>query len=888
MGWANIWAALRAFCYSVWVCRVSVLSVVVGLLLFCLADQAQAVFLDLHTREIALRHWPAFYLSLLLFWMLPVQLGARVMLHAGQDRVEDEDARWYNYLMVHLPWVLALFCLLAVGWGQYLAMDHIPGKLDPGTLDLAAAAQLRTLQWITVALAVLWLVTWVVLPPVIHRLTVRRGLLDLRLLRFIATMMFGRRATTRGYGGAAAPAGGDDAQRLSPEQLQSASAAVSLAVILVVSIFLVFNSPLEVPPSLSRAPMFPILVGAWLPLLTLLAYGAHRLRLPVLAVFVVLMTLIANWMPGLHTMRVVVQTASSAPLEVRQPTLEDAILWWRKANTCEAKLNTPCNVRPIIVAGEGGASRAGFFTGSLLAHLEDLSSAGDGSPVFSKQLFAISSVSGSTLGAAAFAALLEDSQGEAWPRPADEPTNDALWFKSGKAQGVGGVEKVPLPTAPTRKDILQQILAGDFLTPVMSALALDLWVPWHPAFYSGGDRAYFLERSWEQRYADPSGRTRKGKTGFDRPFSSLAPQPDRWRPILVFNGTSVTTGRRIITSTLYPLIISPDDPIADPKTDKNIESVFRGSYDLYSMMCLHEEARKAGCVCEQRALGELHPLRMKGCDIRLSTAVSNSARFPIISPHGDIPSGSKVVDRVVDGGYFDYSGIVSALELRAQIMRIDEKLNPFVLFATNDPGFTPRFSPDTCEGTDPQPGEPDELDVLRAPAPPPGEPIDPKPFSILAYPLDTLLNGRISRGEQTMANAVLLNRQDNLKQVSREGVQSVRKMPDLKLFTRLRSAGLQSYLNFDVVSVGAPCNSSSKQVRPVPMSWWLTMPTQAYLDSELCARHNRKTIASLLSQLGPQPDDDDRTAHLERYQDGWRRVARACLGSRVMRTRQVR
>jgi len=887
MGWANPWAALRALCYSIWVCRVSVLSVLVGLLLFSLADQAQAVFLDLHTREIALQHWPAFYLSLLLFWMLPVQLGARVMLHAGQDRVEDEDARWYGYLMVHLPWVLALFCLVAVGLGQYWAADHIPGKLDPGTLDLAAATQLHTLQWITLGLAVLWLATWVVLPTFIHRLTVRRGLLDVRFLRFIATLMFGRRATTRGYGANTAPDGGD-AQGLSPEQLQSASAAVSLTVILIVSIFLVFNSPLEVPPSLSRAPMFPILVGAWLPLLTLLAYGAHRLRLPVLAVFVVLMTVIANWMPGLHTMRVAVQTGSGAPTEVRQPTLEEAILWWRKANTCEEKLSTPCNVRPIIVAGEGGASRAGFFTGSLLAHLEDLSTAGDGSPPFSKQLFAISTVSGSTLGAAACAAKLEDSQGEAWPLPTDERTNDALWFKSGKAQGVGGVDKVPLPTAPSRKDILQQVLAGDFLTPVMAALALDLWVPWHAAFYNGGDRAFFLERSWEQRYADPSGRTRMGKKGFDRPFSSLAPQPDRWRPILIFNGTSITTGRRIVTSTLYPLIVSPDDPFADPKKDKNIESVFRGSYDLYSMMCQHEEARKSGCVCEQRPPGELRPLRMKGCDIRLSTAVSNSARFPVISPHGDIPSGKKVVDRIVDGGYFDYSGIVSALELRAQIMRLDEKLNPFVLFATNDPGFAPRFNPDACDGSDPQPDEPDELDLLRAQVPPPEEPVDAKPFAILAYPLDALLNGRISRGEQTMANAVLLNRQDNLIQVLRDGVQSARPMLDLKVFTKLRSTGLQSYLNFDIVSVGTPCNASSKQARPVPMSWWLAMPTQAYLDNELCARHNRKTIASLLSQLGPQPGEDDRVAHRQRYRDGWRRVARACPDSRTTRTQQVR
>src|SRR5262245_8194896 len=119
MSWANVKAALRAFCYSVWVCRVSVLSVLVGFALFSVAPQAQAVFLVLHPQEVALWHWLAFYGSLLLFWMLPVQLGARVMMHAGQDRIHADDAGWFAYLMVHLPWVLALFCLVNVAVGQY-------------------------------------------------------------------------------------------------------------------------------------------------------------------------------------------------------------------------------------------------------------------------------------------------------------------------------------------------------------------------------------------------------------------------------------------------------------------------------------------------------------------------------------------------------------------------------------------------------------------------------------------------------------------------------------------------------------------------------------------------------------------------------------------------
>jgi hypothetical protein len=911
---ADFWAALRALFYGLWVCRVSFLSVIAGFALFLLVPEAQAVFLDLHARVIGLWHWFAFYGSVFLFWMLPVQLSARVMLQEGRDRVVEEDARWYAYLLVHLPWVLALACLAAVAVGQYGAMDHLPdlpnppfdprSTLDP--LEVAASSQLTTLLCTTLVLIALWLVAWVVLPRAIHRHAVRQGLLDIGALRFIATIMFGHRATTRGYGTHTVLADGDRAGELSPGRLQSAGAAVGLAVILLVGLLLIFRSPLDIWSSISRAPMFPVLVGAWLPLLTVFVYAAHWSRLPVLAAFILLMTFTGNWMTGLHDVRLTVQTGETGPLEARQVELKEALAWWRKANGCGETPVDPCNKRPIIVAAEGGASRAGFFTGSLLAHIEDLSVKADPKTPFSRQLFAVSTVSGSSLGLATFAALLNDSQGEAWPRPVTEDKDNALWFKSGRAFGVGGTKVEPLPSPPTRKDILQQIVAGDFLTSTIAALSLDLWAPWHARFggRDHGDRTYFLERTWERRFLNSveegSG---KAKPRFDRALSTLAPDANRWRPLLIFNGASITTGKRIITSTLYPRIESPDDKL-------RLESVFRDSYDAYDLMCVSDTAGgKGGCSCERETEGQLRPLRVKGCDIPLSTAVSNSARFPIISSHGDIKTGDaaggpRVVDRIVDGGYFDYSGLVSALELRLQISRFDDALKPLVLFVTNDPGF----NPEAC-----QKRVPDELDALSRPAHAPSKPIDPTPFSILAYPIDALLKGRISRAEQTMANAVLLNRYDNIRK-------KFYTAPD-KL-SKLRTEGLQSFLNFDVVSVGARCKredlsdaqkdgnkkgsdkekDSNGEIRPVPMSWWLAMPTQAFLDSELCQPHNQNTIAGVLSQLGEQPEENAqnadadasrreeiRNAQKDRFDAMARLVTQTCpdVGAR-RRSRQVR
>ena len=104
--------------------------------------------------------------------------------------------------------------------------------------------------------------------------------------------------------------------------------------------------------------MFPIVVGAWLPVLTFLTYAAHRLRLPILAIAVLLFTVVANYMPRLHVMRILEQDAQSGPLQSRQPSLEESLQWWRKANGCPEALRSECNVRPIIVAAEGGASRA--------------------------------------------------------------------------------------------------------------------------------------------------------------------------------------------------------------------------------------------------------------------------------------------------------------------------------------------------------------------------------------------------------------------------------------------------------------------------------------------------------------------------------------------------
>lgn len=99
-------------------------------------------------------------------------------------------------------------------------------------------------------------------------------------------------------------------------------------------------------------------------------------------------------------------------------------------------------------------------------------------------------------------------------------------------------------------------------------------------------------------------------------------------PALFLNGTSVATGKRIVTSNL---------DVARDLTD---------AFDLF----------------------EHWPVR-----IPLSTAANNSARFPLLAPAGTLKrepteDDPNTIDRVVDGGYFENFGAATALDILERLV----------------------------------------------------------------------------------------------------------------------------------------------------------------------------------------------------------------------------
>jgi predicted acylesterase/phospholipase RssA len=245
----------------------------------------------------------------------------------------------------------------------------------------------------------------------------------------------------------------------------------------------------------------------------------------------------------------------------------------------------------FVVAAEGGGLRAAYWTAAVLATLEDGTAASQ--TPFSRHVFAISGVSGGSVGAALFdAAVAERTAGEA-------------------------------QRTDTRLEEMDLMLRDDFLADTLgAALFPDLLQRFIPMPILN-DRAIALDRA------------------FDRAWGSVHPSaPDRLRhsfhdlwlanphrvPLLFFNSTVVETGQRAINSPLATAPSTMDLTFADTLT-----------------------------------VG-----RWIGTELPLSTAALLSARFTYVSPAALIDThrtGAPAWIRLVDGGYFDNSGAVTAQEI---------------------------------------------------------------------------------------------------------------------------------------------------------------------------------------------------------------------------------
>jgi hypothetical protein len=354
-------------------------------------------------------------------------------------------------------------------------------------------------------------------------------------------------------------------------------------------------------------------VGCIIPITSLLIWATRDARIPVVAVGTICFCLFTTINDN-HRVRTLPLAHQPAP------TLDEALKRWQSRHPDQ---NDPI----VLIATAGGASRAAYWTGAVLRSLDEKLDGG-----FSQSVFAISSVSGGTLGAIGYTAWL-----------ADNPP-----------------ETQPAAMRVQRLKFMQQFLGADYLAPAIGGMLFPDLVQrfWPVPMF--GDRAESLEESWEIAWHKAAQNCGPRCVSNDNRFSgdfeaiwsrSLASKDTgaRWIPIVLANGTLANNGKRIITS---PIRVTPD--------------IFEDTYDFFDF--------SYGDGCGGRP-----------CRIRASTAVTNSARFPIVSPAGRLGTGLfGSYGHIIDGGYFENGGLETLVDVLRFVRKHDPKRPIIVIEISNN------------------------------------------------------------------------------------------------------------------------------------------------------------------------------------------------------------
>lgn len=450
----------------------------------------------------------------------------------------------------------------------------------------------------------------------------------------------------------------------------------TLTFIMVLWLLFAIEDPGSPPFGLKRALLLPVLLGIWVPLLSTITFLSNQIRFPFLTLFIIVGICLTWTLGDNHNIKtttpIKLTSSSSQGKKLTKLDLSKALNLWMERHNCKVSpKNCPT---PLIIAASGGASRSAFFVATVLGELLDKpelfwpkqmpaklrpKTASD----VNDHIFAISSVSGGSLGSAVYAALRRGASTNIYsglPCNANVLRRDKLLFSVPE-------DKAAQSTFTSNwKNCLQAITAGDFLSPAMVSFTFRDNLAFSSLIgkLTGTDRAKALEDAWVNRE-----QALTGYSHLNDPLLSFQPTTKKWMPLLLLNATSVTTGKRLIAT-----------PLKTTYSHNNKSTpLFTDSLDLHSLLNFEKLTQKGW---QQNSQSQHHIP-----DIALSKAVSLSARFPLISPHGNILSlNGSLIDRVVDGGYFDNSGMLTALELAKAIETLtDGAIKPMLVQISNHP-----------------------------------------------------------------------------------------------------------------------------------------------------------------------------------------------------------
>ncbi len=257
----------------------------------------------------------------------------------------------------------------------------------------------------------------------------------------------------------------------------------------------------EVTPALGSAAIVLLAAAGWIAAASALDYAGMRWHLPVFSALLAMAVIFSLWNDN-HAVRTLPE-AQRAP----RPNLRATLDAWIARH--QAALQRGEKVPFFVVDAEGGGIRAAYWTVTVLGEIQNRH------PSFASHVFSLSGVSGGSLGASVFVALLNESRERA--------------------------------TSLDIKQAGQAILGEDFLSPAVAAILYpDLAQRFLPVAVPAFDRATTLEQSWERAWQKHVG----GRNRMSEPFDRLWEGRSEWTPALLLNATWVETGKRIIASNM--------------------------------------------------------------------------------------------------------------------------------------------------------------------------------------------------------------------------------------------------------------------------------------------------------------------------------------------------
>ena len=489
------WNWLRGWLLVLKPCRVSLLLVVVALVFFLVVPQGQDVVRSLAERESGSQdEWQrSLFFVGMLAWSLSAWYWARIMMQLRFPEVPPRAARLQRF-RTWVPRLLGTAAPLGVAASLYLASrGYDPEEHGDVTALLQAYALLCALG----AAAFLAAVSF--RRRIARKAYERASALKVSRTRLgapVVAMLKVPHSAEEVYG------------ELEFRDLAWATRLLlGLAVAAALVLFVLFTFFVQsTAPLFGTAGILLFAAAGWIAVGSVLDFVGMRMRFPVFLTLFLLAMLFSRWNDN-HEVRTLAEPQPDKREDVRA-----ALRDWMKHQP-ERAASYPM----FFVDAEGGGIRAAYWTATVLGRIQD------DNPCFGDRLFSLSGVSGGSLGASVFLALLAEQR--ATTRADCRAAVGASFSMTKQAQA---------------------ILGEDFLAPVSAALLYpDLAQRFLPFPVRAFDRANALEQSWERAWREHAGSNR-----FAEPLDRLWADKSRWTPALFLNATWIETGKRLIASNL--------------------------------------------------------------------------------------------------------------------------------------------------------------------------------------------------------------------------------------------------------------------------------------------------------------------------------------------------